>query len=123
MPAPISAEAGIEALTAWLATPDTLARPLRARAVRYLLQRLAADHPGRAVEVRVPPFGAVQILEGTTHRRGTPPAVIEMDADTWLSLATGSLTWGDALAAHRVSASGQRTDLAPLLPVISAGDL
>jgi putative sterol carrier protein len=70
------------------------------------------------VEVRVPPFGAVQAIEGPRHTRGTPPNVIEMDAPTWLALATGSLEWRSALAAGRVAASGSRADLAEYLPIL-----
>lgn len=89
-----------------------------ATAVRYLLQLLAVKAPGGTVEVRVPPHGAVQCVEGTDHTRGTPPNVVEMDAATWLALATGTLLWPDALAAARVSASGQRADLTDLLPIV-----
>jgi hypothetical protein len=88
-----------------------------ALAVRYLLQELAENAPGGSVEVRVPPQGAVQCIEGPGHTRGTPPNVIETDAATWVSLATGSLTWADALAAGSVSASGSRADLSAHLPV------
>jgi hypothetical protein len=88
-----------------------------ALAVRYLLQELAENAPGGSVEVRVPPQGAVQGIEGPGHTRGTPPNVIETDAATWVSLATGSLTWADALAAGSVSASGSRADLSAHLPV------
>ena len=89
-----------------------------AMAVRFTLQQLEAQAPGGSVEVRVPPFGAVQCIEGTSHRRGTPPAVIETDADTWLALATGALMWADVVAQGRVQASGERADLAALLPVV-----
>ena len=88
-----------------------------ATATRYLLQVLASEHPGHTIEVRVPPFGAVQIGEGLTHRRGTPPNVVQLDAETWLALATGSLTWDDALAGARVRASGTRADLSTYLPL------
>lgn len=88
-----------------------------ATAVRYLLQLLAEHAEGNTVEVRVPPFGAVQAIQGPRHTRGTPPNVIEMDAATWLALATGSLSWADATLAGSVSASGQRADLAGYLPV------
>lgn len=91
--------------------------------MRYTLGLLAAKHPGRAVEVRVPPFGAVQVLTGTSHRRGTPPAVVETDADTWLRLAAGWQQWDEAVAAGRVQASGQRADLGGLLPLGSIGVL
>ncbi len=89
---------------------------MRAR-VRASLDRLVAKAPGRSVEVRVPPFAAVQAVPGSTHRRGTPPAVVEMDAETWFALAEGTLMWADAVAAGRVRASGERSDLSPYLPL------
>ncbi|TXK18726.1 sterol carrier family protein [Homoserinibacter sp. GY 40078] len=92
-------------------------RTVVATAVRYLLEQLATDHEGNAVEVRVPPFGATQAVPGPRHTRGTPPNVVEMDPETWLCLATGSLSWADALAAARVAASGTRADLSPYLPL------
>lgn len=88
-----------------------------ATAVRYLLQVLADAAPGNTVEVRVPPFGAAQVVAGPRHTRGTPPNVIELDAPTWLALATGSAGWDEALADGRVSASGQRADLREHLPL------
>ena len=88
-----------------------------ALAVRYLLEVLASDFEGHTVEVRVPPWGAVQAIEGPRHTRGTPPNVIETDAETWIALATGSVSWGDAVAKARASASGQRADLSDVLPL------
>ena len=70
----------------------------------YLLDLLAADAPGRAVEVRVPPYAAVQCVEGPRHTRGTPPNVVEMDPVTWVLLATGRLSWADAASGR----TGQR---------------
>ena len=87
-------------------------------AVRYLLEELAAIAPGKSVEVRVPPFGAVQCIGGLTHTRGTPPNVIETDAETWIGLALGKLSWEDAVASTRVQASGSRAVLDGLLPLI-----
>lgn len=92
-------------------------RPALATAVRYLLQLLAEKAPGNTVEVRVPPFGAVQVVQGPRHTRGTPPNVVEMDAAAWIAIATGEQTWEQALAAGRISASGVRADIAPLLPL------
>jgi hypothetical protein len=92
-------------------------REMTATAVRYLLQLLAERAEGNTVEIRVPPFGAVQAIEGPRHTRGTPPNVVEMDAATWLHLATGGLDWAEAVATGRVTASGARADLAPHLPV------
>lgn len=91
-----------------------------ATAVRWTLQRLADDVPGNSVEVRVPPFAAVQAVPGPRHTRGTPPNVVETDATTWLALATGELHWDEALAQARVSASGSRADLVAFLPVRTA---
>jgi hypothetical protein len=93
-------------------------RSTLALAVRYTLQLLAEQAPGGTVEVRVPPHGAVQCVEGPKHTRGTPPNVIETDAATWLALAVGDLSWDDARAAGRVHASGQRADLGAHLPVL-----
>ena len=89
---------------------------VRAR-VKASLARLQEAAPGRSVEVRVPPYAAVQAVAGSTHRRGTPSAVVETDAQTWLALADGSLSWADAVAAGRVWASGERSDLSPWLPL------
>ncbi|WP_225878446.1 sterol carrier family protein [Spongiactinospora rosea] len=86
-------------------------------AVRHLLDRLAAAAPGRSVEVRVPPYAAVQCVPGPRHTRGTPPNVIETDGLTWLELATGELSWDDAMAAGRISASGSRADVSEYLPI------
>lgn len=83
--------------------------------VKHLLGLLSERAPGRSVEVRVPPYAAVQCIEGARHTRGTPPAVVEMDADTWIALARGRLAWADA----KVSASGERSDLSPYLPLSS----
>jgi len=92
-------------------------RTLIATAVRYSLEEVTARAPGNSVEVRVPPFGVTQCVEGPRHTRGTPPNVIECDADTWLSLVTGRLSWADAVSNHRLAASGLRADLSELLPL------
>jgi hypothetical protein len=95
-------------------------RPDRVRvkaAVKESLAQLVAVAPGHAVEVRIPPYAVVQAVEGARHRRGTPPAVVECDARTWLLLATGALQWGEAVAGGRVRASGERSDLSPYLPL------
>ncbi len=107
--------AGRAAVTAVLGGSDE--RDDLATASRYLLEVLASDAEGHTVEVRVPPFGAVQAIAGPRHTRGTPPNVIELDAETWIELATGRLAWTDAVAASRVSASGARADLTEVLPL------
>ncbi|GAB3818968.1 sterol carrier family protein [Micromonospora zhanjiangensis] len=86
-------------------------------AVRALLTEFARRVPGRTVEVRVPPYGAVQCVAGPRHTRGNPPNVVQLDPVTWVELVTGRLSWADALAAGRVSASGNRADLSAYLPL------
>ena len=104
---------------------DALERPVPldpdalAVASRLLAQVFAATAPGRTVELRVPPIVAVQAVEGPRHTRGTPPNVVETDAATWLEIATGRLDWYDAVDAGAISASGDRADLSPYLPVVS----
>lgn len=93
-------------------------RPTLAAAVRLSLRTLEQDAPGHTVEVRVPPFAAVQCIEGPRHTRGNPPNTIETDPRTWLELATGTLDWHTAVAESRVSASGSRADLSDHLPLL-----
>jgi hypothetical protein len=85
-------------------------------AVRLLADRLATRHPGRSVEVRVPPYAAVQCIAGPRHTRGTPPNVVETDPATFVGLACGFVAWDAAVASGRVRASGERADLRPYLP-------
>ncbi|KUP98008.1 sterol carrier family protein [Thermobifida cellulosilytica] len=92
-------------------------RPAVKAVVRATLAELSARHPGQALEVRVPPYGAVQCMAGPRHTRGTPPGVVETDPLTWTALVVGEVTWADSVASHRVSASGVRADLAPVLPL------
>ncbi|MEH3089670.1 MAG: sterol carrier family protein [Microbacterium arborescens] len=109
--------AALAAVAAAEAAGEKPARTDHATAVRYLLQLLVEKAPGNSVEMRVPPFGAVQVVEGPRHTRGTPPNVVETDAATWIALATGELAWADAATAGRLTASGTRADLAALLPL------
>lgn len=86
----------------------------RKSATLHFLALLGQAAPGHSVEVRVPPFGAIQCVPGVEHRRGTPPAVVEMTAPTWLDLARGRIDWAEA----DVDASGERSDLSPWLPLV-----
>ena len=86
-------------------------------AVKRSLALLTERAPGRAIEVRIPPYAAVQCGDGPTHTRGTPPNVIEMNAETWLALASGERSWADAMSAGLINASGVRADLTELLPL------
>lgn len=108
---------GLQALEVWRLNPAAAPPATVATAVRFTLEELASRTPGRTLEVRVPPYGAVQCVEGPTHTRGTPPNVIETDAHTWLDLATGQAEWADVLSAGSVRASGLRATLADFLPL------
>jgi hypothetical protein len=108
---------GRAALAAW-ASGDR-ASDVIAMAVRFALEELSARAPGGSVEVRVPPYGAAQCVEGAHHTRGTPPNVVETDPDTWLRLVLGELDWDEATTSGRVSASGARADLAEWLPLFA----
>lgn len=109
-----------EALSAVLVTLDAGGVPDRTAlrdAVRVLLSALRRAAPGRSVEVRVPPYGAIQCIEGPTHTRGTPPNVVETDGATFVLLGTGRLAWAEAVATGRATASGIRADLSEYLPI------
>ncbi|MCX6468803.1 MAG: sterol carrier family protein [Corynebacteriales bacterium] len=119
---PAQMRASVLAVAAWL-RDDTLPAPARtelAAAVRMSARTVAQLAPGASVEVRVPPFVAVQCIQGPRHTRGTPPNVVETDPRTWLLLATGLLDLDDAVAAGAVSASGSRAvEVAAYLPVVA----
>lgn len=115
MPARLRPAAADDVSAALSASPRSAAQTRLL--VKHFLAVLSECAPGASVEVRVPPYAAAQAVAGVRHTRGTPPAVVELDADTWIALATGSLTWADAESAGRVRASGQRADLSPLLPL------
>jgi hypothetical protein len=111
-------QAAVEVLRAdFLNNTDAAPAALKATAVRYLLEELASRFEGNSVEVRVPPLGAVQCVEGPRHTRGTPPNVVELNADLWLALALGQIDWAAALATGAVNASGVRADLSGMLPL------
>jgi hypothetical protein len=119
--APIPADrlrAAVDPLRAWLAgEADQPPRAVVGAAVKTAARWLAQQVPGRSVELRVPPHVAVQCIEGPRHTRGTPPNVVETDAATWLRLAIGQMTWEEAVGQGKVSASGNRADLSPYLPL------
>ena len=82
-----------------------------ALAVRQTLDAFATQHPGRSVEVRVPPYRVVQVIGGSTHKRGTPPAVVEMAPLVWLELVSGNSDWQSLLEEGQIFASGVGSDL------------
>jgi Bacterial SCP ortholog len=118
---PAKTRAAVSALADWLRDEDQPA-PVRAElaeAVRLTARTLAAIAPGSSVEVRVPPFVAVQCISGPAHRRGTPPNVVETDPRTWLLLATGRVSVEDAAADSRLELSGSRAaEIGAWLPLV-----
>ncbi len=112
----IDPAAGIAAVRQWQ-RGETVPTATVAQAVRYTLEELATRYPGNSVEVRVPPYGVTQCLAGPRHTRGTPPNVVETDPQTWLALTTGRLEWQSAVA-EQVQASGDRSDLSAVFPLI-----
>ncbi len=109
---------GLGVVLAWLDGGPAPDRAVQRAAVKESLAALAAAAPGRSVEVRVPPFGAVQCISGPRHGRGTPPNVVEADPRTWLAIVTGRLSWDDAVRTGRLTASGTRTgEVRQLLPL------
>ena len=105
-----------ECLTAYAAEVQPNKDTERA-AVKFFLEKIKAIAPGRSVELRIPPYSAIQIIEGTNHRRGTPSAVVEMNAKTFVLLATGEINWQTANEAGTISASGERSDLSAFFPI------
>lgn len=124
---PAAARAAVIALADWIRaqSPTSAERPARAtlaQAVRNTARLVEQDAPGHSVELRVPPFVAVQCIEGPRHTRGTPPNVVETDPHTWLRLVTGHTSWQAAVATGQVAASGSRAaEIAEWLPVIPLG--
>lgn len=108
----------VEAVAEAIDAGQEPSRDALAGAVTYTLHLLEQRAPGRSVEVRVPPFAAVQAIPGPRHTRGTPPNVIETDPVTWIWLAVGRLSWEQARRQRRVVVSGPRADLEPHLPLL-----
>jgi hypothetical protein len=108
----------LEDALALLDASGTPSPELLRRTTRHLLGRLASMAPGRSVEVRIPPYGAVQCVAGPRHSRGTPANVVETDPLTWLMLSSGRLGFGEAVDSGLVRASGARADLSELLPLV-----
>lgn len=120
---PLQTRAAVLALRDWISAPENTEKPGRkaiAEATRLTARTLAQESPGHSVELRVPPFVAVQCIDGPRHTRGTPPNVVETDPLTWLRLAAGRTTFEAELAAGTLSASGTRAaEIATRLPIVA----
>ena len=115
---PVAVDAAVTAVLAALRAEATPARPDLALAVRGLAERLAEIAPGHHVEVRVPPYSAVQCVDGPRHTRGTPPNVVEVEPAAFVLLCVGALAWADAARDGRVKTWGDRADLSRWLPLL-----
>ncbi|MEV7329793.1 sterol carrier family protein [Micromonospora sp. NPDC093244] len=117
MSSPYSKSVAVAAVLSALDEGRTPERSVFREAVRTLLAVLAERAPGRSVEVRVPPYGAIQCVPGPRHTRGTPPNVVEMSPETWLALALGRIDWAQAVTDGRVQVGGSRADISAFLPL------
>jgi hypothetical protein len=90
--------------------------------VKEVLAKISKLAPGHAVELRIPPYSAIQCVEGPKHTRGTPPNVVEMSAEVLFDIAGGKINWTDAISDGRISASGERSDLSALFQQLSAAE-
>jgi len=119
---PAKTRLALLAVAEWL-RDETRPAPDRdalATAVRLTARTLAAVAPGASVEVRIPPFAAVQCVSGPRHTRGTPPNVVETDPRTWLLLATGMLSLAEAKSTGALTLSGPRAgEIGHSLPLIA----
>jgi len=121
---PPSKDEGLTALNKYLETNNVeIDKDTLRTLVKYLLEILHQKVPGNSVEVRIPPFAAIQIIEGTSHRRGTPPAVVEINPEIFIKISLGEISWQDALTKGLIQASGQRTDLTEHFPLIDSKEL
>ncbi|MFN0144094.1 MAG: sterol carrier family protein [Mycobacterium sp.] len=122
---PQAIRAAVAKLERWL-RDGTATEPASAQiadAVRLSARALAALEPGSSVEVRIPPFVAVQCISGPKHTRGTPPNVVETDPRTWLLLVTGRIAFEDAVADGLLRLSGARAAaISPWFPLVSLGE-
>ena len=90
--------------------------------VKAILAKISKIAPGHAVELRIPPYSAIQCVEGPKHTRGTPPNVVEMSADVLFDIAGGKINWTDAISDGRISASGERSNLSALFQQLSVAE-
>ena len=87
--------------------------------VKKILKVVEELAPGRSVELRIPPYAAIQCVSGSTHRRGTPPNVVEMSAQTLLKLSKSPQNWDQLCSEGKISASGTNSNLAELFSRVS----
>ena len=82
--------------------------------VKEILDLIKNISPGKSVELRVPPYGAIQCVAGSNHRRGTPPNTVEMSGQTLIRLINEPALWSTLCESGEVRASGLLSDLSNL---------
>jgi hypothetical protein len=85
--------------------------PQTAAVVKEVLDLIKSISPGKSVELRVPPYGAIQCVAGSNHRRGTPPNAVEMSGETLVKLIKEPSLWSSLCESGEVRASGLLSDL------------
>ena len=90
---------------------------LERASVLFLLKEIEATIPGKSVELRIPPYGVISVIEGAVHRRGTPRAVVEMNPETFLKVTLGINTWDELVRSGKILASGERSNLSRYFPL------
>lgn len=113
----IAEKDALAGLKHFLAAPEQVDNSTKIMVARYLLKLIESQYPGYAVELRIPLAGAVQILSGVRHRRGTPPAVVEIAMEDWINLAVGVKRWQELKAQSRIHSSGERSNLSEFFPL------
>ena len=96
--------------------PETMSQ------VKEILAKISKIAPGHAVELRIPPYSAIQCVEGPKHTRGTPPNVVEMSAEVLFDISKGKINWASAISDGRISASGERSDLSALFQQLATAE-
>jgi hypothetical protein len=93
--------------------------PQIAVAVKEILDLIKKISPGKLVELRIPPYGAIQCVAGSNHKRGTPPNTVEMSAQALIQLRSNPKMWAELVASGQISASGVASDLSSVFSQLS----
>ena len=87
--------------------------------VRRILELIKKISPGKSVELRIPPYGAIQCVAGGNHKRGIPPNTVEMSAQILIQLRSNPKMWAELVASGQISASGVASDLSSVFDQLS----
>ena len=93
--------------------------PQIASEVKVILDLIKKISPGKSVELRIPPYRAIQCVSGSNHKRGTPPNTVEMSAQVLIQLSSNPKMWSDLVAAGHILTSGVASDLSSVFSKLS----